>query len=163
MKDKDSAAGEFRQGLSLSVKIYILIIVVIVTVSAALVFTGYSIFCRKVDEEYYSRGTRSVSAASEFVETGFLNHFWKATQSEAYLQMKQKAVAAGDQEILLQWMREQPGLYGSLPPEDRHSADASLAQFATLYDEYACLNFRCGEIGICLTSPTCISSGWKTV
>ena len=146
MKDKDSAAGEFRQGLSLSVKIYILIIVVIVTVSAALVFTGYSIFCRRVDEEYYSRGTRSVSAASEFVETGFLNHFWKATQSEAYLQVKQKAVAAGDQEILLQWMREQPGLYGSLPPEDRHSADPSLAQFATLYDEYAYLNFRCGEI-----------------
>ena len=46
MNKKDSAAaGEYRQGLSLSVKLYILIVVIIVTVSAALIFTGYSVFC----------------------------------------------------------------------------------------------------------------------
>jgi len=143
MREKDSVAtDEFRQGLSLSVKIYILIVVVIVTVSAALIFTGYSVFCRKIDEEYYSRSTRAVSAASEFLTTNFLEHFWQATRSEGYLHAKQKAVAAGDQEILLQWMREQPGLYSG----EQQAADPSMAQFSTLYDEYAYLNSRCGEI-----------------
>jgi len=147
MREKDSATtGEFRQGLSLSVKIYILIIVIIVTVSAALVFTGYSVFCQKIDEEYHSRSTRAVSAASEFLVTDFLDHFWQATQSEEYRQVKQKAVAAGDQEILLQWMRKQPGLYSGLSADEQQAADPSPAQFATLYDEYAYLNLRCGEI-----------------
>lgn len=113
MREKDSAVtGEFRQGLSLSVKIYILIIVIIVTVSVALVFTGYRVFCQKIDEEYYSRGSRAVSAASEFLTTDFLNHFWQAAQSEDYLQVKQKAIAAGDQGILLQWMRKQRPMRG---------------------------------------------------
>ena len=147
MNKKDSAAaGEYRQGLSLSVKLYILIVVIIVTVSAALIFTGYSVFCQRIDEEYYGRSTRAVSAASEFLMTDSLDHFWQATRSEAYLQAKQKAVAADDQEILLQWMREQPGFSGSGSAEKRPTADPSPAQFATLYDEYAYLNLRCGEI-----------------
>lgn len=146
MNEKDSAAGEYRQGLSLSVKIYILIIVIIVTVSAALVFTAYGIFSRRVNEEYYSRGARAVFAASEFLVTDSVDHFWQAIRSEAFLQVKQKAVAAGDQKILIRWMREQPGLYSTLSAEERKTADPSLAQFVTLYDEYAYLNLRCGEI-----------------
>ena len=135
-----------KQGLSLSVKIYLLIIVIIVTVSAALVFTGYNTFCQNVDEAYHNRTINAVSAGSEFVNVDFLDHFWQAIQSEDFLRTRQKAADADDEEMLIRWMKKQPGLYAGIFTEDELAKDPDLAQYTTLYDEYNALKDLCVRI-----------------
>ena len=146
--NKKGAAGKARhiQGLSLSVKTYILIIVIIVAVSAALVLTGYNTFSNSVEEEYHNRAATTVSAGSDFIPEDLLDHFWQATRSEAFFQVKKQAVDAGDEEILIRWMRGQPGLYAGLFTEEELAEDPELAQYATLYDEYTRLNLLCRQI-----------------
>ncbi|MBQ1366202.1 MAG: hypothetical protein IIY60_10340, partial [Clostridia bacterium] len=135
-----------KQGLSLSVKIYLLIIVIIVTVSAALVFTGYNTFCQNVDEAYHNRTINAVSAGSEFVNVDFLDHFWQAIQTEDFLRTRQKAADADDEEMLIRWMKKQPGLHAGIFTEDELAKDPGLAQYTTLYDEYNALKDLCVRI-----------------
>ena len=146
--NKKGSAGTIRQkhGLSLSVKIYILIIVIIVTVSAALVFTGYRTFCSNVDKAYYYRVKNAVSAGSDFIPVDFLDHLWQAIRTEEFLQIKQEAADVNDEEILIQWMSKQPGLYADLFTKQELADDPELARYTTLYEEYSSLNLLCGQI-----------------
>jgi len=133
-------------GLSVSVKIYILIIAIILTVSAALVFTGYRTYSKNVDEAYYNRTRNAVSAGADFIPVDFLNHFWLAVQSEEFRRVKEEAIEVNDEEILVQWMRRQPGLYSDILTEKQLSEDPELGQYTTLYDEYDMLNLLCEQI-----------------
>ena len=145
MNGKKDAAGKAgqRQGLSLSVKIYILIILSIVTVSVALLYTCYSTFSDNVDKAYQNRTGKAAIAGSAFIPSDVLEHFWQTIRSEEYLRTKKEAVAAGDEEILLQWMRSRPGFISEISGAEE---DPGPEEDYSLYDEFSMLNLKCGQI-----------------
>ena len=134
------------QGLSLSLKTYIFIIVIIATVSTALVLSGYYILFKNMEEAYNNRVRIAISEGIVFIPEEILDHFWQAIRSEEYLQVKKEAIEANDEEILIRWMRTQPGLYSEIFTEEELAEDSELAQYATLYDEYYMLNNLCLQI-----------------
>ena len=90
--------------LSLRTKLNILIVLVILAVSLALMFTGYRAYCRKIDAFLFERCEEAAIAVSDN-GSRLTQHLWDAINTDEFRQVRQRAVAENDEEIIREWMQ----------------------------------------------------------
>ncbi len=90
--------------LSLRTKLNILIVIVILAVSLALMFTGYRAYCRKIDAFLFERCEEAAIAVSDN-GSRLTQHLWDAINTDEFRQVRQRAVAENDEEIIREWMQ----------------------------------------------------------
>ena len=97
-----------HRGLSLGAKLQLLIIAVILVVAAGLVGISYYVFCRRVDNDYFSRTKRAAVSGAYSFNIEDLIEYRDLILSEEYQGMRKEALEAKKPEILEKWMSEKP-------------------------------------------------------
>ena len=95
-----------HRGLSLGAKLQLLIIAVILVVAAGLVGISYYVFCRRVDNDYFSRTKRAAVSGAYSFNIEDLIEYRDLILSEEYQGMRKEAHEAKKPEILEKWMSE---------------------------------------------------------
>lgn len=90
--------------IPLHIKLYILIVLVILVVSSTLMFTGYRAYCRKVDEFCFAR-CREAAVAVSHSGSMITGRLWQAINTDEYRQLREKALAGNDEEIIREWLK----------------------------------------------------------
>ncbi len=90
--------------LSLRTKLNIWIVLVILAVSLALIFTGYRAYCRKIDAFLFERCEEAAIAVSDN-GSRLTKHLWEAINTDEFRQVRQRAVAENDEEIIREWLQ----------------------------------------------------------
>lgn len=118
-----------RRRISLGTKLNVLIICIILAVSAVLMITSYSAYCRKVDEFCYGRCEEAAVTASKS-GSSLIEDIRNAIDTDAFRQVREQAIAKNEEEIIREWMR-------SKPRADRpdHSLYEEYEELVQTYDE----------------------------
>ena len=90
--------------LSLRTKLNIFIVLVILAVSSALMFTGYRAYCRKIDAFLFERCKEAAVAVSDN-GSRLTKHLWEAINTAEFRQVRERAVAENDEEIIREWLQ----------------------------------------------------------
>ena len=90
---------------SLKGKMNILIVGIILVIAAGLMSIAYYVFCQKVDDSYNDAIERATSACLSNIDPHNVEHLWKVINSNGFRDAHDRAAAAGDEEILRDWMR----------------------------------------------------------
>lgn len=96
-----------RRRISLGTKLNVLIICIILAVSAVLMITSYSAYCRKVDEFCYGRCEEAAVTASKS-GSSLIEDIRNAIDTDAFRQVREQAIAKNEEEIIREWMRSKP-------------------------------------------------------
>lgn len=98
-----------KRRVGLGTKLNIMLIAGILLVSVGLLLITYRVYCRKVDSTYRQQARRAVSAASEdFTASGYLAYLWDRVDTDEFRVVRSQAVAANDEQIIRDWMLQQP-------------------------------------------------------
>ena len=97
-----------HRGLSLGAKLQLLIMAVILVVAAGLVGISYYAFCRRVDNDYFTRTKRAAVSGTYSFDLEDLTEYRDLILSEEYQELRKKALEAKSPEILEKWMSEKP-------------------------------------------------------
>lgn len=96
-----------RRRISLGTKLNVLIVCIILAVSAVLMITSYSAYCRKVDEFCYGRCEEAAVTASKS-GSSLIEDIRNALDTDAFRQVREQAIAKNEEEIIREWMRSKP-------------------------------------------------------
>ncbi|MBQ3701564.1 MAG: SpoIIE family protein phosphatase [Oscillospiraceae bacterium] len=96
-----------RRRISLGTKLNVLIVCIILAVSAVLMITSYSAYCRKVDEFCYGRCEEAAVTASKS-GSSLIEDIRNAIDTDAFRQVREQAIAKNEEEIIREWMRSKP-------------------------------------------------------
>lgn len=96
-----------RRRISLGAKLNVLIVCIILAVSAVLMITSYSAYCRKVDEFCYDRCEEAAVTASKS-GSSLIEDIWNAIDTDEFRQVREQAIAKNDEEIIREWLRSKP-------------------------------------------------------
>ena len=118
-----------RRRISLGAKLNVLIVCVILAVSAVLMITSYSAYCRKVDEFCYGRCEEAAVTASKS-GSSLIEDIWNAIDTDAFRQVREQAIAKNDEEIIREWMRSKPRA-----DKPDHSLYEEYEELVQTYDE----------------------------
>ena len=130
---------------SMQLKLNALVIGCILAVALGLMAISYHVFCRRVDDEYYSSMNRAVEACAENIYPGLLIHFWESIDTEEFRTLRDQAAETGDEHAIEVWMRSKPGFYNVVPSEEtpqeqgeQAAADetADVLELWSLFDDY---------------------------
>ena len=130
---------------SMQLKLNALVIGCILAVALGLMAISYHVFCRRVDDEYYSSMNRAVEACAENIYPGVLIHFWESIDTEEFRTLRDQAAETGDEHAIEVWMRSKPGFYNVVPSEEtpqeqgeQAAADetADVLELWSLFDDY---------------------------
>jgi len=96
--------------LGLGKKLSLMLVACILLVSLGLVAITYSVYCRKVDSVYREKAERAANAVATrgYLSTYYVKHLREMIETEEFRQVRERAVAANDEGIILNWMRNQP-------------------------------------------------------
>ena len=78
-----------RRRISLGAKLNVLIVCVILAVSAVLMITSYSAYCRKVDEFCYGRCEEAAVTASKS-GSSLIEDIWNAIDTDEFRQVREQ-------------------------------------------------------------------------
>ena len=137
-----------KRRISLSVKMYILIAVIICSVSGVLTFTGYSAFCKKVDEIYFAKAERAAEMMATF-PMKYLDNMREKILSDEFQNVRKEAIDANDEKIIEDWMRRQESsLFEIYVVEEENDylpeeMFPDLENNESLYDDYEFLRVWC--------------------
>lgn len=118
---------------SIQFKLNALVIGSILAVALGLMLISYYVFCERVDEQTCLQVQQAAKACSENVISDNLIQIWKEINTEEYRDVRSRAQAAGDEEIIRDWMRSRPGAFNGLTGETVKE-DGTLVW--SLYDDY---------------------------
>ena len=130
--------------ISLSTRLNILITSIILAISIGLMVTSYWSYCRKVEEFCYTRCEEAAATASQS-QGVLIEGFWNVINSDEFRQVRERAVAENDEEIIREWMKSQPRTDTEVSePGDGFSYDPKFPD-DSLYGEYKDLVRTCDE------------------
>ncbi|MBR1660449.1 MAG: serine/threonine-protein phosphatase [Oscillospiraceae bacterium] len=95
-----------RKG-SLQVKLYFLIVAIILTITVGLLSIETYFFNRRVNREFNERIVTAVTAFRDTIIPDIVTHFRDAVGTPEYQEVRRCALAAGDESILADWMKQQ--------------------------------------------------------
>ena len=130
-----------KRRLGLQAKLNILLIVSILLISVGLLLITYRVYCKKVNEFYYAQAERAARSYTDNVPYQYFTHLIKMTDTDEFRELRARALAADDAEIIKDWMRRQPPpdylleYYGKEDPYLDEEGD----QYYTLYGVYKAL------------------------
>ncbi len=97
--------------MNIQVKLNLLVICSIMLLAAGLTLISYYVFCQNVDDKYTDRLQNAAIACANNVDPEMLEHFWLCVNTDEFREVRDRAEAAGDQQLLEVWLRSQPGQY----------------------------------------------------
>ena len=126
-------------------KLGALVIGSILAVAVGLMLISYYFFCQRADDRYNRQLRNAVVAASFNVEPGVLDHFWKEISTEEFRELRARAEAADDEEMIADWLMSRP-CYMGIPEEEEAAEEATAEEtaeegeasdlYVTLMDDY---------------------------
>jgi len=123
ISEKEGRAWE-RTGhrFGLGKKLSLMLIACILLVSLGLVAITYSVYCRKVDSVYREKAERAANAVATraYLSAYYVKHLREMIETDEFRQVHERAVAAGDEGIIMDWMRNQPPVWYEM---DYYNAD----------------------------------------
>ncbi len=131
-----------KRHMSLSFKVNILIVVIILAISIGVLATSYRVYCKKIDSFYFDRTSQASRSAAENSFGDLVAFFWNAINTEEFRQVRARAVEAGDESIIQQWMEAQPSFYSQLMSEEE---DADPEYWTSLMDDYSSMLYTMSE------------------
>ena len=134
-----------QRRLGLGRKLNIMLIVCILLISAGLVLITYRVYCRKVDSFYINQARRAVIAVSEdYSSYRYVEHLWDMIDTDEFREVRERAVAANDENIIRDWMTAKPSadyelLMQSVETPLKDEIEALSDESYTLYGDYTFL------------------------
>ena len=92
-------------------KLNVLVIGNILAVALGLMAISYYIFCQRVDDKYNASLERAAEACANNIDAEELEFFWKAIDTDEFREVHERAVKAGDEQIIRDWLQSKPGWY----------------------------------------------------
>ena len=105
-----------KKRVSLSAKMNLLIVSIILTVSVGLVLISSHFYSRKVTEYYFTQAELAAQAARDQILPDFAENLWNGVNTDEFRRVREEAVAAGDESLIMTWMRSRPS--GVFPNDD---------------------------------------------
>ena len=93
--------------ISLSTRLNILIISIVLAISLGLMMTSYRSYSRKVEEFCYAR-TEEAAAIVSRSGGALMEDFRNVISSDEFRQVRKRAVAENDEEIIREWLKSKP-------------------------------------------------------
>ena len=122
-----------QRRIGLGGKLNIMLIAGILLVSVGLLRITYLVHCRKVDSFYTAQAERAVSAASQdFTAYKYLSYLWEMIDTDEFRSVRERAVAANDEQIIRDWMVGKHSADYAMLMETQATYDAAEAD---MYDE----------------------------
>ena len=100
-----------RRRRSMQLKLNALVIGNILAVAVGLILISYYVFCQRVDDEYYVRLSHAAEANAGNVIADELRFFWNMVNTDEFRELRDRAEAEDNDEIILDWMKRLPGWY----------------------------------------------------
>ena len=97
--------------LTMQLKLNALVICSILLVAVGLMSISYYIFCQRVDDKYNSSLSRAAEACANNIDADVIRYFWACVNTDEYRAVRERALAAEDEELIRDWMRSRPGWY----------------------------------------------------
>ena len=121
-----------KRRFGLRAKLNIVLIACILLITLGLLQITYIVFARKVDSLYFEDARNATyAAANYYLPFDMLSPLWDAINTDEYREVRARAVAAGDEQIILDWMRGQPS-----PPNYWNTMDEENQSFYSMYEEF---------------------------
>ena len=108
-------------------KLNALIIGNILAVAVGLMLISYYIFCQRVDDKYNNQIQHAAVACARNVNPGQLTHFWSEINTPEFWELRDRAVAADDEELIRSWLQSRPGYYQIIGFEEENPSDENVA------------------------------------
>jgi sigma-B regulation protein RsbU (phosphoserine phosphatase) len=134
-EEREGEKAMSHRRISLRAKLNILIVIIILAVSAGLMITGYSAYCRKVDEFCFDRCKEAAVTVSRS-DGVLVEDLWNAINTDEFRQVREKAVAQNDEEVIREWMRSKPRIDADGAEQDDWVSYDQEITVSSLYDEY---------------------------
>ena len=108
--------------IGLRTKLNVMLIACILLVSVGLMTIAYRVYCRKVDSFYFDQARRAVTVAAEdYTSCQYVEHLWDMINTDEFRALRERAVAANDDQIIRDWMLQKP----SAGYVQRHQSDGT--------------------------------------
>ena len=110
--------------ISMQLKLSVLVICSILVVALGLTAISYYVFCQRVDDKYNNTVQHAAQACADSILYELLIHFWDTVNTEEYRAVREKALAAGDDTLIADWLRSKQSWYAinDLDDEDVRAA-----------------------------------------
>ena len=99
-----------RKWISLNVKVNVVIIAIVLVQACGLAGIAYYVNGQRTDRYYKDSTAKMAAAVAHFVDGDFVARLQAAVESEEYVQLRQQAEAAKDEQQIVTFLKEQ-GLY----------------------------------------------------
>ena len=116
-----------QRRFSLRLKMNILIGASILITSLGLLTIAYNVHCTQINQIYLDQAERAARIGSVELNIDSLLCMIRSTETDEFLEVRERAVSANDQSIIKEWMKSRHGSYS--PIDDSY----------TLFDDYAYL------------------------
>lgn len=100
---------ERRKRISLSLKLNITTVIMILLVTLGLLQVSYTAHRHRLDATYYAWAVAGARKAVEQEIPALVRHFRETVDTEEFREVYARAQAEENEEVLLDWMRRQPG------------------------------------------------------
>ena len=131
--------GRKARRIGLEIKLNIMLIVCILVFALGFLRITYMVYCRKVDNFYFTKGEHVVrDIAAYHLPYGYTSYLRKMTDTDEFRQVRDRAVEANDEQIIRDWMLEQPSynyLVGYVDPDFSRMTEEE-KELYTLYGDY---------------------------
>lgn len=95
--------------VGLSTKLNILLVVCLLLIASGLVAITYSVYCRKVDSVYFTQAERALEdVLNNHVPWDYTANLRRMIDTDEFRKVRARAVASNDEQIIKDWMLEQP-------------------------------------------------------
>lgn len=95
--------------VGLSTKLNILLVVCLLLIASGLVAITYSVYCRKVDSVYLTQAERALEdVLYNHVPWDYTANLRRMIDTDEFRKVRARAVASNDEQIIKDWMLEQP-------------------------------------------------------
>ena len=117
-------AKRFR--FTLRVKMNLLIAAGILVTSLCLLLVSYQTHSRQVNQLYLEEARRAARNLVEITDPQVVDWFRQGIDTDEFRDVRERAAAAGDPEIIENWLKSQPGFYRDVSPLETLQSDYQL-------------------------------------
>ena len=103
-----------KRRVPLALKLNRLIVAIIFFVAVGLMLISYFVHGRQVDRFYYDLTERAALTVRQNIDPDSVSTLWKAVNTDEFRNLREKAVAANDEQMIIDWMETKPSSYGEL-------------------------------------------------
>ena len=143
-KDSQDVTRPARR-VSIQFKLGVLLIGNILAVALGLMLISYYFFCQRADQRFNRAMESAVIAAAANVEPRVMRNFWNEINTDEFRALHERAVAANDEQMIVDWMSGLPGIDAKTIDEE---TGKPVGEKETLYDDYEYILFALDAIKV---------------